>query len=77
MQYIDAICRGLYQGFLSLGQIMTRPSTMGVLLAFAVWFVILFIMPKGVVEFVCGALAGWYMGGKIGDLHTYLRNRFD
>lgn len=77
MQYINAFFRGFYKGFLNFGQVMSRPSSLGVLLAFVLWFAFIFLAPQSVVNAVGLGLAGWYMGGKISDLHAYLKRRFD
>ena len=77
MQHIDAFCRGLYTGFLKFGQVMIRPSGYVTLLAFVLWFATLFLAPNELLVAIALPLAGWFVGGKIRDLHTYLRNRFD
>ncbi len=77
MQYIDAFCRGLYKGFLNFVEVMTRPSSMGVLLAFAVWFGFIILAPTALIDTVALCLAGWFVGGKIGELHTWLKGRYD
>ena len=77
MQYFDAFCRGFYKGFLNFGEVMSRPSSLLTLLAFVLWFAFIFQAPQGVVNAVGLGLAGWYMGGKISELHTYFKKRFD
>jgi len=77
MQYFDTFCRGLYKGFLTFGRVMILPSTLGTILAALLWGAFLFLMPVAVVGIVCGAIAGWFIGGKLGDLQTYLSKRFD
>jgi hypothetical protein len=77
MKYIDSFCRGLYNGFLLFGEIMIRPSTLGVAAAFLLWVAFIILMPTDVVDFVTMGLAGYFIGTKVGHLHTYLKGRFD
>jgi len=77
MQYLDTFCRGLYKGFLTFGRVMILPSTLGTILVALLWGTFLFLMPVTVVGIVCGAIAGWFIGCKLDNLHAYLKARFD
>lgn len=73
MQYIDAFCRGLYKGLLSL----LLPSSLAMMAVLLLIAAFLFLVPQIVVDYTTGILAGWLIGSKLGDLHTYLKGRLD